>query len=56
VKAFEVAPFPSDPFIIVRLEIAETQVQIALAPEYAASLAADLADASKRMIRNGPKQ
>jgi hypothetical protein len=40
-----VAAFPSDRFIIVRLEIQETQVQLALSPEYAASLAADLADA-----------
>lgn len=51
-KEFEVAAFPEDGAVLLRLVIADTQVQVALGPQFCADLAKDLADASKRIRRH----
>jgi len=48
-KAFEVAAYPDDQIVLVRLEIGGTQVQVALGADYAAALSSDLGDAAKRV-------
>jgi hypothetical protein len=50
-RAFEVAAYPEDRVVLLRLEIANTQVQLALNPDYAASLARDLADAASKVAQ-----
>lgn len=48
-KAFEVAAYPADRVVLIRLEIANTQVQLALNPDYAQALSRDLADAAAKV-------
>jgi hypothetical protein len=50
-QAFEVAAFPEDQLVLVRVEVGGTQIQMALGAEYATALAMDLRDASEQVLR-----
>ena len=48
-KSFEVAAYPSDNVVLVRLLVGTTNVQVALDPAYAAALASDIGNAAGRI-------